>query len=76
MFVQIRNFSLSSDCLISNMILLWFLSALFYVICCYGNMYSLDSLPISFLASLLFWVVQHPTVIIMLELKLQHTGLY
>jgi len=34
--------------LISNMILLWFMSALIYVVCCYGYMYSLDSLPISF----------------------------
>jgi len=32
------------------MILLWFLTALIYVICCYGSMYSLDSLPVSFLA--------------------------
>jgi len=39
--------------LISNMILLWFLSALIYVICCYGYMYSLDCLPISFSLGLL-----------------------
>ena len=36
--------------LISDTILLWFLSALIYVICCYGYMYWLDSLPISFLS--------------------------
>ena len=52
------------------------LLALIYVICCYGNRYSLASLPISFLARPVDGGVQLPTVIIKLELKLQHTGLY
>ena len=61
------GFSLSSDCLISNVILLWFLSALIYVICCYGNMYSLASLPISFLASLLMEVCSTPLLLLCLN---------
>ena len=77
MFVQIRNFSLSSDCLILNMILLWFLSALISVICCYGNMYSLDSLPVSFLTRPVEGLCSTPLLFCcttVLELSLQRTG--
>jgi len=63
--------------LISNMILLWFLSSLIYVICCYGYMYSLDSLPISFLARPVEGLCSTPLLFCcttVLELSLQCAG--
>ena len=43
------------------------LSAFIYVICCYGNMYSLVSLPNSFLASLLMEVCSTPLLLLCLS---------
>jgi len=63
--------------LISNMILLWFLLAIIYVICCYGNMYPLDSLLISFLTRPVEGLCSSPLLFCcttVLELSLQHTG--
>ena len=65
--------------LISDTILLWFLSALIYVICCYGYMYWLDSLPVSFLSRPVEGLCSSPLLFCcttVLEVSMQHTGSY
>ena len=62
---------------VSNMILLWFLSALIYVICCYVYMYWLDSLPISFLTRPVEGLCSSPLLFYcttVLELSLHRAG--